>query len=53
MGGVYNKFEDDGLTLDKKRRADIFAIDFNTAIPKSNTVITAEWAWTFIDVPDT
>ena len=53
MGGVYNKFEDDGLTLDKKRRADIFAIDFNTTIPKVNTVITAEWAWTFVDVPNT
>lgn len=53
MGGVYNKFEEDGLTLDKKRRADVFAIDFNTTIPKVNTVITTEFAWTFIDVPDT
>jgi hypothetical protein len=53
MGGVFNKFEEDGLTLDKKRRADIFAIDFNTTIPKAKTVITAEWAWIFVDVPDT
>jgi len=53
MGGVYNKFEEDGLTLDKKRRADVFAVDFNTTIPKSNTVITTEFAWTFVDVPDT
>ncbi len=37
----------------KRNAKQIFAIDFNTAIPKSNTVITAEWAWTFIDVPDT
>jgi hypothetical protein len=53
MGGVYNKFEEDGLTLDKKRRADVFAVDFNTSLPRMNTVITTEFAWTFIDVPDT
>ncbi|WP_317899830.1 hypothetical protein [Aurantibacillus circumpalustris] len=53
MGGVYNKFQSDGLVLDKKRRADVFAVDFNTSLPKLNTVITAEFAWTFIDVPNT
>lgn len=53
MGGVYNKFQEDGLVLDKKRRADVIAIDFNTTIPKVNTVITTEFAWTFVDVPDT
>ncbi len=53
MGGVYNKFLVDGLVLDKKRRADVVAIDFNTSIPKANTVITAEFAWTFVDVPET
>ena len=53
MGGVYNKFQEDGLVLDKKRRADVIAIDFNTTIPKINTVITTEFAWTFVDVPDT
>lgn len=53
MGGVYNKFQEDDLVLDKKRRADVIAIDFNTTIPKINTVITTEFAWTFVDVPDT
>lgn len=53
MGGIYNKFQEDGLVLDKKRRADVVAIDFNTTIPKANTVITTEFAWTFVDVPDT
>jgi hypothetical protein len=53
MGGIYNKFEDDGLTLDIKRRVDVFAVDFNTTIPKANTTITTEFAWTFVDVPDT
>jgi hypothetical protein len=53
MGGVYNKFEDDGLVLDKKRRADVIAIDFNTTLPSINTAITTEWAWVKVDVPDT
>lgn len=53
MGGVYNKFQEDGLILDKKRRIDIFALDFSTTIPKIKTVINAEWAWVKVDVPDT
>lgn len=53
MGGIYNKFQEDGLVLDKKRRADILAIDFNTTLPKTNTAITTEFAWTFVDVPST
>jgi len=53
MGGVYNKFEDDGLELDKKRRIDLIALDFNTVIPKSKTYITTEWVWAMVDVPET
>lgn len=53
MGGVYNKFQDDGLTLDQRRRVDTWAVDFNTTIPKANTYITAEWAWIDINVPNT
>ena len=53
MGGVYNKFQDDGLQLDKKRRVDVFAVDFNTTIKRLNTRIVAEWAWVFVNVPDT
>ncbi|TBR19391.1 MAG: hypothetical protein EPO57_03945 [Chitinophagaceae bacterium] len=53
MGGVYNKFQDDGFVLDKKRRADVFAIDFNTKISKLQTSIVAEWAWVIVDVPAT
>lgn len=52
MGGIYNKFEDDGLVLDVKRRANVFAIDANTTLP-TNTVITTEWAWVNVDVPAT
>ncbi|MDP1747638.1 MAG: hypothetical protein Q8L90_18840 [Bacteroidota bacterium] len=53
MGGVYNKFNLDGVVVDKKRRVDLFAIDFNTTIPKVNTYINAEWVWAMIDVPTT
>ena len=51
MGGVYNKFQDDGLVLDKKRRVDIIAADFNATIKKTKTNIIGEWAWVFVDVP--
>lgn len=53
MGGVYNKFHDDGLQLDEKRRVDVFAVDFNSTLPRSNTFITAEWAWVKVNVPST
>lgn len=52
MGGVYNKFEEDGITLDKKRRVDVMAIDFNTTLPRLNTYINAEWAWVHVNLPD-
>lgn len=53
MGGVYNKFQEDGLTLDVKRRVDVFAIDFNTTIKKINTYIVGEFAMVLVDVPST
>ncbi len=53
MGGVYNKFEEDGLVFDKKRRADVVALDFNSTLPNINTNINTEWAWVKVDVPDT
>lgn len=53
MGGVYNKFEDDGLVLDKKRRVNVYAVDMNTSIGKTKTNINAEWALITIDVPPT
>ncbi len=51
MSGVYNKFNDDGIVLDKKRRVNIFAVDFNTTLPKLNTFINAEYAMVQIDLP--
>ena len=53
MGGVYNKFKEDGLFLDKKRRADAFAIDFNTILPFLKTYINGEWELVKVDVPST
>jgi hypothetical protein len=53
MGGVYNKFQEDGLILDVKRRVDVMAVDFNTTLPFSRTYIVGEWAWVFVDVPPT
>ena len=51
MGGVYNKYQDDGLTIDNQRRVDVAAIDFNTTIPKLNTRFVGEFAWIFVEVP--
>ena len=51
MGGVYNKFREDGIDLDKKRRVDFIAIDFNSTIPKVKTAINGEWVWAVLDVP--
>jgi hypothetical protein len=53
MGGVYNKFRDDGVDLDKKRRVDFIALDFNTILPKVKTYINAEWVWAMVNVPAT
>ena len=53
MGGVYNKYKDDGLVLDTKRRANVFAVDFNTTVSATKTFINGEWAWVKVDVPDT
>jgi hypothetical protein len=52
MGGVYNKFQEDGLTLDEKRNHHTLAIDFNTILP-TGTYLNSEWSFTTIDVPST
>ncbi len=53
MGGVYNKFEEDGLALDDKRRLHVVAIDFNSVIPVLKTYIVGEWAWINLDIANT
>ena len=53
MGGVYNKFQEDGIELDKRRRVDLIAIDGNTYLSATKTSITGEWVWAMVDVPGT
>ncbi len=53
MGGVYNKFEEDGLTLDVERRVDVFAVDIKTTIKKTGTYIVGEAVFIKVDVPNT
>ncbi len=53
MGGIYNTFQDDGIVLDEKRRLNVFAIDYNTTLTKTNTFITGEWVWINVDTPET
>lgn len=53
MGGIYNKWKDDGTIIDEKRRLSVFAFDFNTTIPMLNTFVTGEWAWVNVDIPVT
>ncbi len=50
-GGTYNTFEADGLVLDKKRRLDLFAFDFNLKIDKLK--VYGEIARALVDVPVT
>jgi len=52
MGGVYNKFQIDGLVLDQRRRVDVWALDFNTTLP-TGTFINSEFVWASINVPAT
>ncbi len=52
MGHIFNTYYDDGNTLDIKRRVDVYAVDFNTTLP-TKTSVTGEWAWIFVDVPET
>lgn len=53
MGGVYNKFENDGIVIDKQRWLHVFAIDINTTINKTKTNIIGEFVVNWIDVPET
>ena len=53
MGGVYNRYKADGVVLDKKRRVDVWAIDFNTVVEPTHTYINGEWIWARINVPAT
>lgn len=53
MGGIYNKYQEDGLQLEQKRRLDVFAVDCNTTISKTGTYIVGEATMIFVDIPQT
>lgn len=53
MGGAYNRHKEAGLFLDRKRRVNVYAIDFNTTLPALKTYINGEWAIVNVDVPET
>src|SRR5688572_11570252 len=53
FNSVYNKWQDDGITLDSKRSAQIAAVDFNTAFWNNRINITGEVCKAFIDIPET
>ena len=52
MGGIFNKFEEDLLRLDAKRRVSVWAFDYNATLPHLKTVLTGEWAWVQVAVPE-
>lgn len=51
MGGVYNRYQDDGLELDRRRRVDLYAIDYTNEIRRWGMTIVGEWVVAHIDVP--
>ncbi len=53
MTGVYNKWKDDGLKYDDKRKVQVAAIDLNTSFLKNRITLTGEVAKVFVDIPKT
>ncbi|MDP2386000.1 MAG: hypothetical protein Q8M29_06495 [Bacteroidota bacterium] len=51
MGGVYNKYQLDGVIIDDKRRVNVIAVDINSTIPKTNTTFVGEFAMVSLNVP--
>jgi hypothetical protein len=52
MGGVYNKWKEDGLVVDKKRKMHVLAVDFTTSLFKKVDIV-GEVSRVFVDVPST
>lgn len=53
MSGVYNKFREEGIVIDRKRRLNVWAIDLNSTLPFTGTQLTGEWSWINVDIPAT
>lgn len=52
MGGVFNRYQDDGLELDRRRRVDLYAIDYTNEFRRMGMTIVGEWVVAHIDVPE-
>ncbi len=50
MGGVYNRFQIDGIRVEDPRRVNVWAVDFNTTLPWTKTYITGEYAFVGVDI---
>ncbi|MEO9965044.1 MAG: hypothetical protein ABJF11_04600 [Reichenbachiella sp.] len=48
--GIYNEFEIEGQSVEEKRRASLFALDFNIKLAKLQLI--SETAWAAIDIPN-
>ncbi len=53
MGGIYNKWQKDGFTLDSKRSINVLSLDFNTSLFDDKLNILGELAKVFVEVPST
>ena len=53
MTGVYNKWKEDGLILDSKRKVNVVTVDFNTSLFDNHLNVTGEIAKVIVNVPDT
>ncbi len=51
LTGVYNEWKKNGLIIDDKRTASIFAIDYNTSLFNNKLNITGEVSKAFIQMP--
>jgi hypothetical protein len=52
MSGIYNKWQMDGLTVDNKRKASVFAVDYNTSLLNNRLSITGEYDRAMVQVPN-
>jgi hypothetical protein len=53
MSGVFNKYQVDGVVMDKKRNVNVVAVDFNTSLLHNRLSVLGEYARVMVDVPET
>lgn len=51
LSGVYNQWKKNGIVVDDKRKAGMWAIDFNTTFFKNKLAVTGEFVKSFVDLP--